>query len=83
MFKMTSTCILVLQFTFLGAVATGYLSSERKEEQADTSKAQVGPAEGEVAPPFTARDQFGTQQSNNSVVGKNGMVLLFFRSADW
>lgn len=42
MFKMTSTCILVLQFTFLGAVATGYLSSERKEEQADTSKAQVG-----------------------------------------
>jgi hypothetical protein len=35
------------------------------------------------APSFRARDQFGEEQTLSSLMGPNGVVLLFFRSADW
>ena len=38
---------------------------------------------GQKAPGFMAQDQFGHQQSNETLKGSNGTVLLFFRSADW
>ena len=38
---------------------------------------------GQKAPGFIAQDQFGHQQSNETLKGSNGTVLLFFRSADW
>ena len=43
----------------------------------------IGLSAGEKAPAFSAPDQFGHQQSLDSLRGKNGTVLLFFRSADW
>jgi peroxiredoxin len=36
-----------------------------------------------MAPDFSASDQFGRKQSLATLKGKNGTVLLFFRSADW
>jgi hypothetical protein len=57
--------------------------------------AQQGPAKGPSTPPsigldlgqkapaFSALDQFGRQQTNETLRGSNGTVLLFFRSADW
>jgi cytochrome oxidase Cu insertion factor (SCO1/SenC/PrrC family) len=38
---------------------------------------------GQKAPPFALPDQFGHQQSNETLKGSKGTVLLFFRSADW
>ncbi|MGA8621918.1 MAG: hypothetical protein WB660_25760 [Candidatus Sulfotelmatobacter sp.] len=38
---------------------------------------------GKLAPPFRARDQFANEQTLSSLMGPNGVVLLFFRSADW
>jgi len=38
---------------------------------------------GQKAPDFSARDQFGKQQSLETLKGPKGTVLLFFRSADW
>jgi cytochrome oxidase Cu insertion factor (SCO1/SenC/PrrC family) len=38
---------------------------------------------GSPAPAFTLSDQFGHQQSNETLKGSKGTVLLFFRSADW
>lgn len=38
---------------------------------------------GAVAPDFRLRDQSGKIQSLESLKGANGVVLLFFRSADW
>jgi hypothetical protein len=38
---------------------------------------------GERAPAFSARDQFGREQTLDTLKGPNGTVLLFFRSADW
>ncbi len=75
MLRKTSICTLLLQSSFFIAVAGGLQSSE--------SKPAVGLGVGAVAPPFRARNQSGEQQSLKSVAGRNGTVLLFFRSADW
>jgi hypothetical protein len=50
--------------------------------QANAAK-EVGLAEGRTAPHFHAMDQSGRDQSDTSIAGRNGTVLLFFRSADW
>src|SRR5579864_9316806 len=43
----------------------------------------IGLPVGRKAPPFSLRDQFGHEQTLESLKGRRGMVLLFFRSADW
>jgi hypothetical protein len=43
----------------------------------------IGLNVGQKAPVFTARDQFGREQTLASVKGPKGTVVLFFRSADW
>lgn len=43
----------------------------------------IGLAVGQKAPAFSIRDQFGRVQSLDTLKGRNGTVLLFFRSADW
>jgi hypothetical protein len=43
----------------------------------------IGLNVGQKAPAFTARDQFGREQSLATVRGPKGTVVLFFRSADW
>jgi len=43
----------------------------------------IGLRVDEKAPEFSLSDQFGHRQSLATLKGKNGTVLLFFRSADW
>ena len=43
----------------------------------------IGIETGEKAPSFRLKDQFGHEQSSDTLRGTNGTVLLFFRSADW
>jgi hypothetical protein len=38
---------------------------------------------GKPAPQFRARDQFAKEQTLSTLMGPHGLVLLFFRSADW
>jgi hypothetical protein len=65
-----------------GSLMTSSSSSQSVAGQ-DAAAFQAGPTIGDAAPAFTAHDQFGNEQSNKSVAGANGTVLLFFRSADW
>ncbi|MBI4264674.1 MAG: hypothetical protein HY657_09880 [Acidobacteria bacterium] len=44
---------------------------------------RIGPQVGEIVPDFSAVDQFGRTQSLQSVMGPNGAMLFFNRSADW
>jgi len=44
---------------------------------------QVGPASGATAPEFSLLDQFGQRRTMESLMGPQGVVLVFFRSADW
>ena len=48
-----------------------------------TAQDLPGVAVGKSAPTFQARDQFGKEQTISSLMGRNGLVLVFFRSADW
>jgi len=43
----------------------------------------LGPKIGETIPSFQLKDQYGHEQNLKSLVGPKGLVLLFFRSADW
>jgi hypothetical protein len=44
---------------------------------------RTGPAIGEKVPEFTLPDQTGHSRSLHDLVGPNGLLLVFSRSADW
>ena len=44
---------------------------------------QIGPAAGAIATGFSLLDQFGQRRTMESLMGPRGLVLVFFRSADW
>ena len=43
----------------------------------------LGPQIGEQVPDFELSDQFGALQNLESIMGPNGAMILFHRSADW
>jgi cytochrome oxidase Cu insertion factor (SCO1/SenC/PrrC family) len=60
------------------------LASEQEQPAASDGVApSIGLEIGQRAPAFSLTDQFGHEQSNETVKGSRGTVLLFFRSADW
>ena len=65
--------------TFLSIVAATGVSAERQR----IIVAELGPQVGENVPDFKLSDQFGEIQTLDSVMGPNGLMLLFHRSADW
>jgi hypothetical protein len=44
---------------------------------------QIGPAAGAIAAEFSLLDQFGQRRTLESLMQPQGIVLIFFRSADW
>ena len=45
--------------------------------------ADLGPQVGDLVPDFEMVDQFGNTHDLESIMGPNGAMLLFHRSADW
>jgi len=45
--------------------------------------AGLGPQIGHVLPAFSLEDQHGAWRDLASLTGPKGLVLVFFRSADW
>jgi hypothetical protein len=43
----------------------------------------TGPNPGERIPAFTLPDQQGAPRSLENLAGPNGLLLVFYRSADW
>jgi hypothetical protein len=43
----------------------------------------LGPRVGQAAPDFSGVDQFGRTQTLASLAGAKGLMLVFYRSADW
>lgn len=60
------------------ALAPGLLSA-----QSESKPLSTGPAVGNKIPPFEAVDQTGRRQTFETLRGPNGLLLLFYRSADW
>ena len=48
-----------------------------------SSSAGPGPAQGEAVPKFEAADQDDSKRDFGSLTGDQGLLLVFFRSADW
>src|SRR5262245_40740016 len=44
---------------------------------------KLGPQVGSRVPDFTLRDQQGQSRTLASLIGPKGLMLVFFRSADW
>jgi peroxiredoxin len=57
--------------------------AQEKAASAKEFPSAIGLAIGTRAPAFSLRDQSGHIQTNDTVKGAKGTVLLFFRSADW
>ena len=45
--------------------------------------AKDGTAVGEPAPDFALPDQSGVVRTRHEVMGENGLLMVFARSADW
>ena len=44
---------------------------------------KLGPQVGDRVPDFTLLDQHGRSRTLTSLMGPKGLMLVFFRSADW
>ncbi len=53
------------------------------ESRTPIDVASLGPQVGERVPAFSLPDQNGRVQTLESILGPNGAILLFHRSADW
>ena len=58
-------------------------SGQENRPASDDIAPSIGLEIGQRAPAFALVDQFGHEQSNETLRGSKGTVLLFFRSADW
>jgi hypothetical protein len=69
-------------FLFLGLLG---LSVPTEQMSPDNSAVAppIGLEIGQLAPAFAKSDQFGKEQSNETLKISKGTILLFFRSADW
>jgi hypothetical protein len=51
--------------------------------QAQNDAYRTGPEIGEKVPQFSLKDQSGQTRTLNNLMGANGLLLVFSRSADW
>ena len=64
----------------------GFLAVPGGQENPSTNhvaRPSVGLEICQRAPAFALPDQFGQEQSNETLKGSKGTILLFFRSAVW
>jgi len=77
--KMSVRRLVLLAILVPAASAIG----QTVEERMKVDLSQVGPQIGERVPDFSLVDQTGRTQTLQSLMGPNGVMLVFFRSADW
>ena len=53
------------------------------QDREEIDVASLGPQVGERIPEFAIPDQNGTVQTLESIMGEEGAMILFHRSADW
>ena len=81
---MTGAKVPVLAAAFavgLAVVSTAAPADAQTRTPVDVSK--LGPQVGEQVPDFSLPDQNGHVWTRDSIMGPNGAMLVFFRSADW
>ena len=66
----------------LAALVLGF-PSHAMQSRTSIAVASLGPQVGEHVPDFGLPDQNGRVRTRDSILGPNGAILLFHRSADW
>jgi peroxiredoxin len=74
---------LLLAVVFSASCLVPAVFAQEKAPPAQTTASGIGLAIGTRAPAFSLHDQSGRVQTNATLKGSKGTVLLFFRSADW
>lgn len=64
-------------------IAAAFWVSLQAQVQAPRDATGIGLAAGATAAAFSLPDQSGQPRSLESLMGPQGLVLVFFRSADW
>ena len=65
----------------LAVVTTAALAGAQTRTPVNVSS--LGPQVGEQVPDFSLPDQNGEVWTRESIMGPNGAMLVFFRSANW
>lgn len=58
-------------------------TAARAQAPAPVDTSAIGPQVGSAVPPFSGTDQLGRTHTLESSLGARGLMLVFFRSADW
>ena len=72
-----------------GALVVGLMvvglgaGSNAMQSRSPIDVASLGPQVGERVPDFSLPDQHGRERTLESILGPNGAMVLFHRSADW
>ena len=66
-----------------GAIQSRSPIDDTTQSRTPIDVASLGPQVGERVPAFSLPDQNGQIQTRESILGPNGAILLFHRSADW
>jgi hypothetical protein len=71
-------CLMIL------APAVGFAARQQSSTPAPMVDVEtLGPRVGDALPEFSLGDQSGHMRTLKSLLGSNGAVIVFFRSADW
>ena len=62
-------------------MSAGVFAQSPPTGKIDVSK--LGPQVGERVPDFNLKDQNGKSWTLQSIMGRKGAMLVFYRSADW
>ena len=66
----------------LAALVLGF-PSQAMQSRTPVEVASLGPQIGEQVPDFSLPDQNGRVWTRDSILGPNGAIVLFHRSANW
>ena len=69
--------------TLCGLLASGAAAPAAAQAPALPDVDGIGPRVGDAAPSFSLTDQTGAARDLASLMGPNGLMLVFSRSADW
>ena len=58
-------------------------TSANAQDREEIDVAALGPQVGEQIPEFALPDKNGTVQTLESIMGEEGAMIVFHRSADW
>ncbi|MDP6535810.1 MAG: hypothetical protein QGG02_05680 [Gammaproteobacteria bacterium] len=67
----------------LASLLCGFSTLAMAQSRVAVDVASLGPQVGELVPGFSLPDQNGQIWTLDSILGPNGAMLLFHRSADW